>query len=591
CTTTATSSSPVGNYPITCSGQTSVTYAITDVPGTLTVSPAPLTITANNASKTYGTALTFAGGTGFATSTLYNADKVASVTLTSAGAAAISTVISPGPTYSVTPSAATGTGLSNYIITYAPGTLTVNPAPLTITANNASKNYGAVSTFPSGTGFTTGTLYNADNVASVILTSAGAAATATVTSPGPTYSITPSAATGAGLGNYIITYVNGTLTVNPAPLTITANNASKTYGTTVTFAAGTGFTTGTLYNGDKVASVTLTSAGAASTATVTSPGPTYAITPSAATGTGLGNYAITYANSTLTVNPAPLTITANNAIKNYGAMLTFVGTEFTTGTRYNADRVASVTLISAGAAATATVASPGPIYSISSSSAIGTGLGNYTITYANGTLAVNKDNTSTSLVSSLNPSLPGQSVVFTATVSNTSGTPAVPAGSVQFMDGASPLGAPQPVSGVGKATLTTSTLTVATHPITAIYSNSDGNFINSTSAGLSQVVEDFSITVTPATETISSGHQATYTVALAPINGLTGSVALSCSGAPPNSTCAISPSTVGVPGSVSPTVTLSPNKSVSHGTFTLTISGTLVGSSLTHSAAVQLTVQ
>jgi hypothetical protein len=293
----------------------------------------------------------------------------------------------------------------------------------------------------------------------------------------------------------------------------------------------------------------------------------------------------------LTVNPAPLTITANNAIKNYGAMLTFAGTEFTTGTLYNADRVASVTLISAGAAATATVASPGPIYSISSRSAIGTGLGNYTITYANGTLAVNKDNTSTSLMSSLNPSLPGQSVVFTATVSNTSGTPAVPTGSVQFMDGASPLGAPQPVSGVGKATLTTSTLTVATHPITAIYSNSDGNFISSTSAGLSQVVEDFSITVTPATETISSGHQATYTIALAPINGLTGSVALSCSGAPPNSTCAISPSTVGVPGSVSPTVTLSPNKSVTHGTFTLTISGTLVGSSLTHSATVQLTVQ
>ncbi len=32
--------------------------------------------------------------------------------------------------------------------------------------------------------------------------------------------------------NYTITYVNGTLTVNPAALTITANNASKTYGQT-----------------------------------------------------------------------------------------------------------------------------------------------------------------------------------------------------------------------------------------------------------------------------------------------------------------------------------------------------------------------
>ena len=42
----------------------------------------------------------------------------------------------------------------------------------------------------------------------------------------------PSAATGTGLSNYTISYVNGTLTVNPAALTITANNDSKTYGTT-----------------------------------------------------------------------------------------------------------------------------------------------------------------------------------------------------------------------------------------------------------------------------------------------------------------------------------------------------------------------
>ena len=58
-------------------------------------------------------------------------------------------------------------------------------------------------------------------------TSTGAPASATV----GTYPIVPSAATGTGLGNYTITYVNGTLTVNPARLTITANNASKTYGT------------------------------------------------------------------------------------------------------------------------------------------------------------------------------------------------------------------------------------------------------------------------------------------------------------------------------------------------------------------------
>ena len=212
------------------------------------------------------------------------------------------------------PSAATfSAGLSsNYTITYANGTLTVNPAALTITANNASKTYGQTATF-AGTAFTTSGLVNGDTVSSVTETSTGSAATAAVgTDP-----IVPSAATfSAGLSsNYTITYANGTLTVNPAALTITANNASKTYGQTASF-AGTAFTTSGLVNGDTVSSVTETSTGSAATAAVgTDP-----IVPSAATfSAGLSsNYTITYANGTLTVNPAALTITANNASKTYG---------------------------------------------------------------------------------------------------------------------------------------------------------------------------------------------------------------------------------------------------------------------------------
>src|SRR5262249_7588282 len=49
-----------------------------------------------------------------------------------------------------------------------------------------------------------------------------------------------------------------TLSVTPAALTITANNASKTFGRTLTF-AGTEFTASGLVNGDSVSSVTLTS--------------------------------------------------------------------------------------------------------------------------------------------------------------------------------------------------------------------------------------------------------------------------------------------------------------------------------------------
>ena len=86
-------------------------------------------------------------------------------------------------------------------------------------------------------------------------------------------------------------------------MTITANNASKTYGQTAIF-AGTAFTASGLVNGDTVSSVTETSTGSAATAAVG----TYPIVPSAATfSAGLSsNYTITYANGTLTVNPAAL---------------------------------------------------------------------------------------------------------------------------------------------------------------------------------------------------------------------------------------------------------------------------------------------
>ena len=106
-----------------------------------------------------------------------------------------------------------GTGLSNYTIIYVNGTLTVNPAMLTITANNDSKTYGTLKTF-SSTAFTETGLVNGDTITGVTETSTGAATSATV----GTDNIVPSAATGTGLSNYTISYVNGTLTVNPASL-------------------------------------------------------------------------------------------------------------------------------------------------------------------------------------------------------------------------------------------------------------------------------------------------------------------------------------------------------------------------------------
>ena len=88
---------------------------------------------------------------------------------------------------------------------------------------------------------------------------------------------------------------------------------------------------------------------------------------------------------------------------------------------------------------------------------------------------------STALVSSLNPSLVGQSVTFTATVTGTS-----PTGTIQFKDGAGNLGGPVAMAGA-LATLTTSALTQGTHPVTAVYSG-DTNNLTSTSPVVQQVV-------------------------------------------------------------------------------------------------------
>jgi hypothetical protein len=204
--------------------------------------------------------------------------------------------------YDIVPSAALGTGLSNYDITYANGTLTVNPVgalpTLTITASSDSMVYGGTvpTITPSYSGFVTG-----DSASS--LTTPPTCST-TATSLSLAGSANTSSCTGAVDPSYTIVYAPGTVTVKVKPLTITANGQSKTFGDALALGT-TAFTASGLVSPDAVSGVTLTSAGADAGAAVGS----YDIVPSAALGTGLSNYDITYANGTLTVAAAPATPT------------------------------------------------------------------------------------------------------------------------------------------------------------------------------------------------------------------------------------------------------------------------------------------
>lgn len=115
---------------------------------------------------------------------------------------------------------------------------------------------------------------------------------------------------GANASNYILTQPGITGNITQAALTITANDVSKVYGTTITGASGsTAFTNSALQNGETIGSVTIAyGTGSASTAIVATY--TGSVTPSAATGGTFNpaNYSITYVTGKITVTQATLTI-------------------------------------------------------------------------------------------------------------------------------------------------------------------------------------------------------------------------------------------------------------------------------------------
>lgn len=126
--------------------------------------------------------------------------------------------------------------------------------------------------------------------------------------------------------------------------------------------------------------------------------------------------------------------------------------------------------------------------------------------------------TAVTLAPSANPSTVGQSVTFTATVTPSSGNGA-PTGTVTFSDGATTLGTAT-LNGSGKATYTTSSLSLGAHSITASYNGNSG-FDGSTSAAVSQVINKIST----RTNLVSSlnpsifGQSATFTATVSSSGG------------------------------------------------------------------------
>ncbi len=232
------------------------------------------------------------------------------------------------------------------------------------------------------------------------------------------------ALTSTGASTVNITTAASGNAVTTAAITITANNANKTFGSTqsspVTGSTAYTITSGTLKNSETIGSVTLTY-GAGATATTNAAGSTSTITPSAATGGTFtaGNYSINYAAGTLTVTAAPLTVTASNQSKNYGATAPTSGTlntNYTVSGLQNSDAASGVTLGYSGSPAGNTASAAVGNYTITPSVlTLSTGnTANYNISYNTGTLTVNATTPSVPSITSITPGDQSLTVAFTA---------------------------------------------------------------------------------------------------------------------------------------------------------------------------------
>ena len=129
--------------------------------------------------------------------------------------------------------------------------------------------------------------------------------------------------------------------------------------------------------------------------------------------------------------------------------------------------------------------------------------------------------TTTTLTSSLNPSIAGQAVTLTATVAPVAPATGVPAGDVTFRDGATTIGTAT-LDATGHASIVVSTLATGNHSLTAAYGGSL-DFLASTSAAVTQVVNaETTTTLTTTPNPSTAGQAVTLTATVAPVAPATG---------------------------------------------------------------------
>jgi Ca2+-binding RTX toxin-like protein len=186
-----------------------------------TVTPAPLTITANNESMSYGGAIptltvSYSG--------LVNGDTAATFAKAPNTAPTATTVPASSDvgSYAI---AVAGASDPNYTITYADGTLTINPHAFTYTIANDSQTYGTAANLEADLGSSINTGVDGQTL-DIVYASAGDTSTANA----GTYKITGTLSSGIGaINDYAVTLIEGTLTVDKATANITVTPYNVMY--------------------------------------------------------------------------------------------------------------------------------------------------------------------------------------------------------------------------------------------------------------------------------------------------------------------------------------------------------------------------
>ena len=272
-----------------------------------------LTVTTQNASKTYGTNDGAALQSAYAISGLqagvsgaYLADTASAVysgapTISSSGSGADANAsVVNGGNYGISAAAGTLNVGDGYAVAFAnTGQLTVNPLAVTL---SGSQVYNAGVT-AEGANLT---VINAVNGGAAV--TVGGTATMAGASAGPESLANLSSLT-LSSGDYTVAGGSGSVTVTPEAITITASTNSKTYDSTIAASATPTVTSGTLYDaGGSTLAETYTTANAGTGLTLL---PTASIP-------GASNYTVTLASvNTGVITPEAITITAGANSKTY----------------------------------------------------------------------------------------------------------------------------------------------------------------------------------------------------------------------------------------------------------------------------------